>query len=447
MTTATLPYQLKREAFATNRALEFFTESELRTQIGYGRDMWPSVLVKELIDNALDACEGAGIAPEILIRLDDDGFTVSDNGPGLPTKVVQQSLDYTVRVSDKKHYISPTRGQLGNALKCVWAAPFVVDGSQGKVEVVSCGERRTLDVQLDRVAQEPRISLTSKPFVQNGTSVKVWWPDLASTEVDIEMLDLYKAAFPTALESIVKLFALMNPHARFTLAGLVNADFPATVKVWTKWLGNQPTSPHWYTPEDLQNLIFAYIHQEQSGGRAITIREFVSEFDGLRRPQTQKSVTELSGLMGYLRDLVVSDDIQLSIVSKLLDAMKKFSRPIKAPRLGGLIGKEHIRIALQRFGIESGSRIEYQKVVGTGSDGLPHILEVAFGVRADKESNRLLLIGLNHSPTFQIPTADLSEVLSSTRVQESDPVVLFIHQVCPKFAFLGHGKGSVDDNY
>jgi DNA topoisomerase VI subunit B len=50
---------MMRTAFVTDRATEFLTESELTTQIGYGRKLWLLVLAKELIDNALDACESA----------------------------------------------------------------------------------------------------------------------------------------------------------------------------------------------------------------------------------------------------------------------------------------------------------------------------------------------------------------------------------------------------
>ena len=52
---------LERTTFETNRELEFFSEKELSMQIGHGRDLWPVALTKELIDNALDACETAGI--------------------------------------------------------------------------------------------------------------------------------------------------------------------------------------------------------------------------------------------------------------------------------------------------------------------------------------------------------------------------------------------------
>jgi len=64
--TATVALQqrktFKRETFTTSRLLEFFTEKELTMQIGFSRPGWAIALLKELIDNALDACEGAGVA-------------------------------------------------------------------------------------------------------------------------------------------------------------------------------------------------------------------------------------------------------------------------------------------------------------------------------------------------------------------------------------------------
>src|SRR5215471_10987185 len=148
-----------RVAFTTSRELEFFTESELTTQIGYCKGLWPLVLTKELIDNAIDACETAGTgAIEIVVQLDKDWISVSDNGPGLSGKIIKGVLDYSSRISDKKHYIAPTRGQLGNALKCVVAAPFVATGKTSVIEIASRGRRHTIEIQLDRIAQEPKIT-------------------------------------------------------------------------------------------------------------------------------------------------------------------------------------------------------------------------------------------------------------------------------------------------
>ena len=119
---------LQRETFSTSRLLEYFSEKELTLQTGHEPERWAEVVVKELVDNALDACEEAGVLPEISITIDDTSITVQDNGPGLPATVIDSVLDFTVRVSSKDAYISPTRGAQGNALKTIVAMPSVLSG-------------------------------------------------------------------------------------------------------------------------------------------------------------------------------------------------------------------------------------------------------------------------------------------------------------------------------
>ncbi|PIU54233.1 MAG: ATP-binding protein, partial [Deltaproteobacteria bacterium CG07_land_8_20_14_0_80_60_11] len=143
--------KLKRATFEVSRELEFFSEKELAMQIGHGRGLWPIALLKELVDNALDAAEAANLPPEVEVEIGDDYFGVRDNGPGLPRETLTRSLDYLKRVSDKVFYVSPTRGQLGNALKLVWAAPFVAHGDHGCVEVWSMGVHHTVEVWVDRI--------------------------------------------------------------------------------------------------------------------------------------------------------------------------------------------------------------------------------------------------------------------------------------------------------
>ena len=102
--------------FETSRLLEYFTERELRYQTGRAPHEWPTVIIKELIDNALDACEDAGIAPEITVTVTENTITVTDNGPGIAPGTLERILDFATRTSDKEAYVSPTRGAQGNAL-------------------------------------------------------------------------------------------------------------------------------------------------------------------------------------------------------------------------------------------------------------------------------------------------------------------------------------------
>jgi DNA topoisomerase VI subunit B len=119
---------LHRETFQTSRLLEYFSEKELVLQTGHAPDRWPEVILKELLDNSLDACEDADTVPEIMVTIAPDQIVVDDNGPGLPSPVILRILDFSVRVSSKDAYISPSRGAQDNALKTILAIPFVRGG-------------------------------------------------------------------------------------------------------------------------------------------------------------------------------------------------------------------------------------------------------------------------------------------------------------------------------
>jgi DNA topoisomerase VI subunit B len=55
-------------------------------------------------------------------------IVVEDNGLGIPAATVTGVIDYTIRISSREAYISPTRGRQGNALKCILPMSFIVGG-------------------------------------------------------------------------------------------------------------------------------------------------------------------------------------------------------------------------------------------------------------------------------------------------------------------------------
>jgi DNA topoisomerase VI subunit B len=112
--------KLERTTFEVSRASEYFDARQLSTLTGVAQTEFASVCLKELVDNALDACETAGVDPVVGVEVERDDetirLTVSDNGPSIPPEVVRKVLDFSIRVSDKAAYRSPTRGVQGNAL-------------------------------------------------------------------------------------------------------------------------------------------------------------------------------------------------------------------------------------------------------------------------------------------------------------------------------------------
>jgi DNA topoisomerase VI subunit B len=173
---------LQRTTLTTSRLLDFFSSKELTAQVGHESQAWPVVVLKELMDNAADAAEDAGIAPEISVRVDKNGIALRDNGPGIADRTIAKLLDFSVRVSSREGYISPTRGLQGNALKTIIGMPFVLNGQQeGRVHFETRGVRHTIRVSVDRIRQKPVVHHDKErgPFVKTGTLVQVEWPESA----------------------------------------------------------------------------------------------------------------------------------------------------------------------------------------------------------------------------------------------------------------------------
>jgi DNA topoisomerase VI subunit B len=438
--------QLLRTTFQTSRLLDFFSEKELTTQTGHAKGDWPSVALKELLDNSLDACEDAGIAPEITVKAHKKGIVVTDNSPGIPADTVAGVLDFSVRVSSRDHYISPTRGAQGNALKTILAMPFVLDGEAGRVDITAQGVRHEITIRVDRIKQEPRIEHRQHRdlFVRTGTRVGVHWPVSASS--------ILEAAKPRFLQ-VADDYTFLNPHLSLTVDWFGERRVvKATDPVWQKWLPSDPTSAHWYSAEHLDRLIAGYITDDDRKGRQRTIREFVGDFAGLSGTAKQRAVLEETGLARMnLSALRNGDGLDRVKVGALLDTMKAHARPIKPAALGA-IGKDHLADRLRQLGCEMETFV-YRKAAGD-KDGVPWIVETAFAASAaafdrSADTKRRLITGVNWSPSVaanpfrRLGNESLDSVLQKERAGSDEPVVLVLHMACPRVSYTDRGKSAV----
>jgi DNA topoisomerase VI subunit B len=398
------------------------------------------VVLKELVDNALDACEEAGIAPEVAVRVGAHGITVIDNGPGIPPAVIENILDFSVRVSSREAYISPCRGAQGNALKTIIAMPFALDGEAGQVEVDAQGVRHKITFAVDPIRQQPVIRHERREGpAKSGTHVTVHWPSSSSS--------ILESASDRFLQ-IADDYTWLNPHLTLTLEWFGRStSVEATNSSWPKWRPSDPTSAHWYEPKHLKRLIAGYVAHDEDAARDRTVREFVAEFRGLSGTAKQKKVLEATGLgRASLSALRNGDGLDVGLIETLLAAMRPNSAPVKPEQLGA-IGKDHLQRRFLAAGCEMDS-FQYKRAADC-TDGIPWVIETAFGW-CPEASQRCLVTGVNWSPGIVNPFrvlgrfgASLDTILSQQRADADEPVTLVLHMACPRVEYLDRGKSAV----
>jgi DNA topoisomerase VI subunit B len=434
----------ERLAFTTSRLSEYFSVKELTAQIGCGPSGWKVAIAKELIDNALDACEAAGVPPVIEVSEYDDGqcdlLVVEDNGPGIPPEVIRAALDYSTRTSTNSRYVGPTRGQLGNALKCLFAMPGVLFPGEGRgVTIEARGVRHRVVVSHDPIADVPTVSHQETPVaVKTGTLVEVAVPEEASSATSGHMSDFYHDEDDDApLESLARSFAFFNPHAeiRFWDEPLLFGKGQRAVE---KWNASDPTSAHWYDAQQLATLAAAMIHRERQGqDPPRSVRDFVRIFDGLSGTAKAKSVLARAGLTGaMLADLAGEHGVNEEAIGALLLAMQENSRPREAKHLGWL-GEDTAKIALFALGKVDLTTFRYRRILGATEEGRPFVVEAAFAAACD-ERPLTLRYGMNWTPSLS--TDALGHATELGMIERHDPVMLAVHVVTPLVGYTDRGK-------
>jgi DNA topoisomerase VI subunit B len=432
---------LDRTTFTTSRLLDFCNRKELIAQTGHQPDSWPLVLLKELIDNGIDACEDKGTPPAVTVTVDAQGITVADNGPGIDPETVARVLDFSVRVSSREAYVAPDRGKQGNALKTVVAMPFVLDGDEGRVEIAARGVRHAIALRVDKIRQTPVIAHDPHPdaSVSGGTTARVFWPHSSCST-----LERCKARFLQIADD----YTFLNPHLSLAVSwfGEESRTYP-TVAKWPKWRPCDPTSAHWYAPEHFERLAAGYIAHDQDRGEDRTVREFVAQFDGFSGSAKQGAVLAEVGLKRVrLSELANEGGVKADVLGRLLEAMKRQARPVKPARLG-VIGKSHIAERFKALGCEMES-FDYRKVTGE-TDSLPWVIETAFAWRPAAKARRFIT-GVNWSPGILNPFRELGRfgqsldsILEQQRAGRDEPVVLLLHIACPRVEYTDRGKSAV----
>ncbi len=166
--------------------------------------------VKEAVDNSLDACEEAGLLPDIDIRIqqtDAERFrvTVRDNGPGIVKQQIPNVFGKLLYGS-KFHRLKMSRGQQGIGISAAGMYGLITTGKP--VGIVSRTGAKS-QAHLYTLAIDTK---KNRPDIIDEKTAEVDWPH--GTEVSIELEATYTKG-RQSVEEYLELTAIANPHAKF----------------------------------------------------------------------------------------------------------------------------------------------------------------------------------------------------------------------------------------
>ncbi|HHI67724.1 MAG TPA: DNA topoisomerase VI subunit B [Planctomycetes bacterium] len=190
---------------------EFFTKN--RHLLGFDNPRKALLTaVKEGVDNALDACEEAGILPEIYIQIRavpgrDDRFVVvvEDNGPGIVKSQVP-AIFAKLLYGSKFHSLRQTRGQQGIGISAAGMYGQLTTGHPTKILTRTSPKAQAwyFELRVDTVRNRPE-KLVEEPRE---------WDKPHGTRVEIEMEARFQRG-QRSVDDYLRQTAIANPHAAF----------------------------------------------------------------------------------------------------------------------------------------------------------------------------------------------------------------------------------------
>jgi len=179
--------------------------------------------VKEAVDNSLDACEEAGIMPEIHVivrQISDDRYImiVEDNGPGIVKQQIPNIFGKLLYGS-KFHRLKMSRGQQGIGISAASMYGQLTTGKPTNI-ISRTGPKRPAyqyEIQIDTTRNKPEIVREQE----------IDWERQQGTRVEIEMEARYLRG-RQSVDEYLRQTALANPHLqlRYTAPDAKDTLYP-----------------------------------------------------------------------------------------------------------------------------------------------------------------------------------------------------------------------------
>lgn len=181
--------------------------------------------VKEAVDNSLDACEEAGILPDIhveILQTDESRFkvTIRDNGPGIVRRQIDNIFGKLLYGS-KFHRLKMSRGQQGIGISAAGMYGLMTTGKPVLIISKTKKNRPAHEVMLKMDTSKNKADVVSETEHREDDPL---FAEGHGTQVTIELEGKYLKG-RQSIDEYLEQTAIANPHARITYIAPTNERF------------------------------------------------------------------------------------------------------------------------------------------------------------------------------------------------------------------------------
>ncbi|MFP3132647.1 MAG: DNA topoisomerase VI subunit B [Nitrososphaeria archaeon] len=393
--------------------------------------------IRELVENSLDACDGYGILPDVLIRVTETKpspsdvkefeIYVKDNGIGIPSEKLPKALGKVFYGS--KFTLKQSRGTfgMGGTMSILYAQittnkPLRVWSNTGN------GETHYFELMIDIENNKPIVLKHKKFSHQNwrGTAIK------------INLLGDYVRSSQKIQEYFRRL-ALFTPYAN-----IVFEDPNGEVFAFKRSVDKVPPPPHEVQPHpkgvDLELL--RRIVQRSSSKTVLSL--LINSFQRVGR-KTALEILKIANVDPNKRP----SELKMEEMMRIINAMKTYEKFLPPdPSCLSPLGKELIEEGIKK---ELNPQFVYALSRKPSSyEGYPFIVEAAVasnktpGIKVLRYANRIpLLYDEKSDVVFKLLNEEID--LKRYKINEDEPIIILTHICSTKVPYKTVGKEFVAD--
>ncbi|RLI86158.1 MAG: DNA topoisomerase VI subunit B [Candidatus Altiarchaeales archaeon] len=418
---------------------EFFRKN--KAHLGYsGKLRSLTTIVHEITTNSLDACEEAGILPEIEIeirRLGDEHykFFARDNGPGIPIKHISDVFGKML-AGTKFHRNVQLRGQQGIGVAGVTLFSQITTGKPIRVRT-STGDGKVNDIKL-----MIDISKNKADIIEQSEYSEYW----RGTELEGEIKGVKFNLSERSPFEYLRRSAIANPHAKITFI-----DPEGRKTIFERSSNDVPKPPKEIKPHPKGIEVDDILSMAKATKARRTNSFLVSEFSRM----SNAKVKEIQEMVSF--DLKKNPRrLTWAECEELVNAMNKIK--FLAPPTDGLqpIDEEHIRESVLNI-LDPEFEVVLTRSPKVYSGGIPFQVEVAIaygghagrnigdGTRAEimRFANRTPLLFDAGGCAITKAVNDIDWKRYGIKDFENSPITLFINLISTYVPYTSAGKQSI----